>query len=201
MKIGIDIDGVLTNTEEFLIHLGSKYNYLNRLSDMKEPKIGHLPTIFNWNQEQNDNFWDLYLEYFYNNNSIKPFAAEVIKILKEKGFEVIIITKKTSFYFADQNKTKKYQSIIKEWLKRNNVLYDEIIFTADSKEVICENKKIDIMIDDEEKNIIPISKNIPVICFDAHYNRKVKGPNVIRCYTWYDILTKIERFDKNGNIN
>lgn len=47
MKIGIDIDGVLTNTEDFLVHLGSKYNCLNRLSDMKEPKIGHLPTIFN----------------------------------------------------------------------------------------------------------------------------------------------------------
>lgn len=65
------------------------------------------------------------------------------------------------------------------------------------KEKICQDKKIDIMIDDEEQNIIPISKNIPVIRFDSDYNKGIKGPNIIRCYTWYDALTKIERLNNN----
>lgn len=201
MKIGVDIDGVLTNTEEYKLNLASKYNYLNKLADMKEPNTIDLPTIFSWDKKQKDDFWDTYLEYFYSNNPIKVFAAEVIQQLKQKGCEIIIITKKTSFYFYDQKKTEKYQDIIKNWLRKNNILYDEIIFTNESKEKICQNKKIDIMIDDEEHNIIPISKSIPVICFDAYYNKEIKGPNIIRCYTWYDILTKIERLDNNGSNN
>lgn len=46
MRIGIDIDGVLTNTEEYKINLTSKYNYLHKLADMKEPNTIDLLTIF-----------------------------------------------------------------------------------------------------------------------------------------------------------
>ena len=40
-------------------------------------------------------------------------------------------------------------------------------------------------------NINKISTKIPVICFHAGYNKNCIGNNIIRCYSWYDIYSKI----------
>ena len=48
------------------------------------------------------------------------------------------------------------------------------------------------MIEDKVENINNISKNIPVICFNARYNKECNGENIYRCYSWYDIYKKIE---------
>ena len=41
-----------------------------------------------------------------------------------------------------------------------------------------------------------ISKIIPVICFHAGYNKDCENPNIIRCYSWYDIYSKINKLAK-----
>jgi len=50
------------------------------------------------------------------------------------------------------------------------------------------------MIEDEPKCINIVSTKIPVICYDAKYNRNYEGKNIIRCYSWYDIYLKIKNF-------
>lgn len=47
------------------------------------------------------------------------------------------------------------------------------------------------MIEDKPKNINEISTEIPVICYHAAYNEQCIGNNIIRCYSWYDIYSKI----------
>lgn len=42
-------------------------------------------------------------------------------------------------------------------------------------------------------NINKISTRIPVICFHAGYNKNCMGDNIIRCYSWYDIYSKINK--------
>ena len=54
------------------------------------------------------------------------------------------------------------------------------------------DNNIDIMIEDKVDNINKISSKIPVICFNAGYNRQCKGNNIYRCYAWYDIYNKIK---------
>ena len=48
------------------------------------------------------------------------------------------------------------------------------------------------MIEDKVENIEKISKVIPVICFNASYNKRCQGKNIIRCYSWYDIYGRIK---------
>ena len=84
------------------------------------------------------------------------------------------------------------QRLVKEWLKTNSVLYDEIIFTM-KKADVCKEKKIDLMIEDKPENIEDISKEIPVIVYDCSYNQEIHNKNVIRCYSWYDIYEKIKK--------
>lgn len=47
------------------------------------------------------------------------------------------------------------------------------------------------MIEDKTENINKISTKLPVICFDAGYNRQCVGKNIYRCYSWYDIYNLI----------
>ncbi len=39
-------------------------------------------------------------------------------------------------------------------------------------------------------------KELPVICYDAQYNKHCNGNNIIRCYSWYDIYEKLSGFNK-----
>ncbi|MNI80897.1 5' nucleotidase, deoxy (Pyrimidine), cytosolic type C protein (NT5C) [compost metagenome] len=77
------------------------------------------------------------------------------------------------------------------WLKLNDIYYDKLIFSPEDKLDICINHNIDIMIEDSPNNINTLSTKIPVICFNANYNSKCKGDNILRCYSWYDIYNKI----------
>ncbi|MNT49415.1 hypothetical protein D3C72_1862660 [compost metagenome] len=89
------------------------------------------------------------------------------------------------------------QTIVKQWLYKNNINYKELIFSQEDKLSICEEKNIGIMIEDKPKNINEISMMIPVICFDARYNKQCLGENIIRCYSWYDIYAKIKKLGDN----
>ena len=88
------------------------------------------------------------------------------------------------------------QQIVLNWLKNNHINYDKIIFSSEDKLNICKENKIDLMIEDKVDNINKISKIIPVICFHAGYNKDCKNSNIIRCYSWYDIYSKINKLAK-----
>ena len=83
------------------------------------------------------------------------------------------------------------KKIVLNWLKRNKIEYDKIIFSPEDKLDICLENNIDVMIEDKPANINKISGKIPVICFHAGYNKNCDGGNIIRCYSWYDIYIKI----------
>lgn len=86
------------------------------------------------------------------------------------------------------------RNLVLDWLKRNKIKYDKIIFSPEDKLDICRENDIDIMIEDKPANIENISILIPVICFHAGYNKNCIGNNIIRCYSWYDIYAKIKEF-------
>ena len=83
------------------------------------------------------------------------------------------------------------RTIVKEWLKQNKINYDKIIFSPEDKFDTCKDNNIDIMIEDKVDNINKISKILPVICFNASYNKSCIGNNIYRVYTWYDIYYTI----------
>ena len=57
------------------------------------------------------------------------------------------------------------------------------------------DNRIDLMIEDSPKNINELSKIVPVICYDARYNRQCEGENITRCYSWYDIYNKVKLYE------
>ena len=201
MRIGIDIDGVLTDIEQFVIDYISKYCVENKIKYNIGDYDYNYSKTFNITDEQEENFWNEYLEYYAVNEKARPFAAEVINKLRKDGHEIYIITARW-LTNRDDDIGNKMKGIVKNWLHENKILYDKLIFSKASKErksqEIIEHK-IDLMIEDSPNNINELANIIPVICYNAEYNKNCIDNKIIRCYSWYDIYSKINNLDCYSN--
>lgn len=197
MRIGIDIDGVLTDIEQWQLDYGSKFFYEEYGLSIKDYKGYETNEIFDVDIKLDDEFWNKYFRDYSINVEARKFANEVIDKLKEDGHEIYIITARGSFlsHSADVMSIEENRNIVLDWLKRNKIEYDKIIFSPEDKLDICKENDIDIMIEDKPANIENISTQLPVICFHAGYNKNCIGDNIIRCYSWYDIYSKINRME------
>lgn len=194
MKIGIDIDGVLTDIEKWQLDYGSKFYYENYHKGIVNNKGYETDEIFDSSRECDNLFWDKYFKDYSVNVEVRKFAAEIISNLKNEGYEINIITARGSFlsHSSSVMSKKENEQIVKKWLNKNNIYYDQIIFSPEDKLDICINNKIDIMIEDKVDNINKISTKIPGICYNAGYNEVCKGKNIYRVYSWYDIYYTIK---------
>lgn len=195
MRIGIDIDGVLTDIEQWQLDYGSKFYYEKYRKNIVNFKGYETTDIFNVEQGYDDEFWKEYFIDYSINIEPRKFASEVIKKLRDNGHIIYIITARGSFLSHSANVMlyEENKKIVLEWLKKNDILYDNIIFSPEDKLDICMKNNIDLMIEDKPANINKISKKIPVICYQAGYNELCNGKNIIRCYSWYDIYAKINK--------
>ncbi|MEG1494909.1 MAG: hypothetical protein RR047_00415 [Bacilli bacterium] len=187
MRIGIDIDGVLTDIAKYEIDLGTKY-FCNQQVSIVDSKAYFTKDMFNITKEMDNQFWASIIYDYIESEPPRKFASEIIKKLKNLGHEIYLITARSSELNMSQ---EEIQSLTLTWLKENDIYYDKIIFSPEDKLEVCLDNKIDLMIEDKPENIKDISSKIPVIVFDSNYNETCLGPNIIRCYSWYDIYIKI----------
>lgn len=199
MRIGIDIDGVLTDFEKWQLEVGSKF-FIKYNKNIVIPDGYDSDTVFNVTKEMDSEFWHNYLYDYAKNEPARKFAGEVIDLLRNEGYEIYIITAR---YFTNKNDSlgNEMRNIVINWLKNNKINYDKIIFSPEDKFEICKQNNIGIMIEDKVENINNISKIIPVICFNAGYNKSCVGNNIYRTYTWYDIYYQITNIINNEKIN
>lgn len=199
MNIGIDIDGVLTDFEKWQLEVGSKFffKYGKRII---HPNGYDSDTVFCVSKTLDSEFWKEYLYDYVKNEPARRYAGEVIKKLHQEGNMIYIITARYLTNREDKQ-GKQMRKIVIQWLRKNNIYYDKIIFSPEEKMEICKKNNIDVMIEDSTQNINCISDIIPVICFDARYNQSCKGENISRCYTWYDIYFKLKEIKQKRIMN
>ena len=194
MKIGIDIDGVLTDIEQWQLDYGSKFYYENYNKGIVNRDGYETHEIFEVEETLDDLFWNKYYKDYTTNVEVRAFASEIISKLKNEGCEIYIITARGNWLPTNNSMTKgECNNIVIDWLSKNNIKYDKIIFSPEDKLDICLNNNIDIMIEDKVDNINKISSKIPVICFHAGYNKECEGKNIYRVYSWYDIYSNINK--------
>ena len=192
MRIGIDIDGVLTDIERFIADYETKYCIENNLPiNIKAGEYDEYKT-FNWTEEQGIKFWNEYIVYYATKYPARDFAAEVIQKLKEEEHEIYIVTARND-YGVPKEYIGKMKDFVSQWLKDNNISYDKIIYTEGNKLPYCVGNYIELMIEDSPENIKDVSTKIPVLCFDCGYNRSVEEKNITRVYSWYDVYDKVSK--------
>lgn len=195
MNIGIDIDGVLQNVGDFIFDYGSKYCFNKNINFNINDSEYNEKDIFGISSKEAEEFWKTYLVQYVTSYQPRDFAVEVIKKLKENNNNIYIITARNEYGLPDDEEGNM-QKLTKEWIKKNKIYYDELIFTSEDKRKVCKENKIDIMIEDSPTNVKELSEIIKVFCYDNPYNRGIEGKNITRVYSWYDILNKIVNINK-----
>lgn len=191
MRIGIDIDGVLTDIERFILDYGSKFCYENNIPFQIKEGIYDEQATFGWTEEQTIKFWNDYIVYYATEYPARDFASDIVKKLKENGHEIILLTARNN-YGVPTSHLDKMPELVSEWLKKKDIPYDRIIYTEGSKLPYCVGNYIDVMIEDKPENIIDVATKIPVINFVSNYNINVTGDNIRKAYSWYDVYDIIE---------
>ncbi len=191
MRVGIDIDGVLTDVESYQLDFGSKFYLYKYNKTIVNYKGYDTTSIFDGTVKQDNEFWFENIRE-YIKQPARKYSDEVIQKLKDEGHEIYIITARSSALEYTDMSTEEMREAVREWLAKYGIHYDKLIFSPEDKVDICLTNNIDLMIEDKPKNIMDISKHIPVICYNAGYNENCCGNNITRCYSWYDIYTKIK---------
>ncbi len=194
MNIGIDIDGVLTNIAEFALEKGLEFCKETGKGKLIKMSSYDTKEAFGWDQETDDAFWKKYLFLYAEENPVIDKAPENIKKLKEDGHKLYIITAR-GLAGPDVKNIEirdKMRNTVKNWLDKNDIVYDDLIFTTEDKSQAIRDKKIDIMIDDSPYNLRDLSKITKMICYDWPYNRDVNNENIYRCYNWDEIYKYIK---------
>ena len=189
MKIGVDLDGVIFDSERIFRVYTELHDVIelhqNSIIDNREIKF---QDRYNWTQNIIDDFMDKYQTNIIMDAPFMPGAKEVLKMLKEEGHQLIIIT-------ARGNKTKEHIAMTEDILKKNDMyIFDKYIWGVNNKSEICANEKLDLMIEDSDRNCKVISdKKIKTIYFKDAPNYEIQENEYLKTlYNWGEVYRYIK---------
>lgn len=181
-RIGIDIDGVIADTQPVIIqnlnaHFGKNHS-------MEEFVNFEPEQMYGIDRQQLDNFiMERELDIIKATDP-REDAVKIINQLK-KEFTVHLISARTPAYLGNT----------REWLSKHGIPYDNIIHLGHhDKRSSCMDERVDLFIEDNKRNAIQISScGIPVYLFDATYNQGELPSLVRRVFSWVEIYQWIKK--------
>ena len=153
MKIGIDLDGVVIDSEttfrtyEEIFDIDNLKG--NNLINRQEPKF---QARYKWTQNQEKEFIDKYFLKVSRESNLMSGFIGVYNLLKEQGHEFVVITARGGF-------VKEMKDDAIRLLEENDIQFDKYYWKVEDKLEICQKEKVDIMIDDDWKIIKKLSDN------------------------------------------
>ena len=182
MKIGIDLDGVVIDSEaSFRVYeeIFAIEDLNKRIINYEEPKY---QGRYNWTLEEQDKFNKKYLlKAALESNLMSGFLA-VYKRLKDMGFTFVVITARGMFIEEMEDDAKRL-------LNDNNVVFDKYYWNVYDKLEICKKENIDIMIDDDYTIIKRLSDaGIKTLYFrDANMKKLEESKYIHEVNNWGDV--------------
>lgn len=194
MKIGIDIDNVISNFNDTLLTEYLLHDKELRNSGIINKNADYIRKgMFDWNENEETNFYKNNIERIAKKLGVIECAKEYIDKLHDDGHIICIITgRDNGEYTEPYNMTKK-------WLEDNNIYYDDLILTdaydKHAKTKQCLEHNIDIMIDDSVSICSDCVENgITTILMDTPYNRY---SNIQRVKSWKEFYRYVLNYKKD----
>lgn len=153
MKIGIDLDGVIFDSEKEFRVYSELYDLLdlhqNSNINNKELKF---QDRYNWTEQQIKGFLQKYHKQIIVESNFMPGVKRILELLKKDGNELILITAR-----GDIN--RDVIEITQEILAKNQMdIFDKYYWAIENKDEICKKENIYIMIDDSYEKCKSISE-------------------------------------------
>lgn len=192
MKIGIDLDGVVFDSEkEFRV-----YSELYDMLDLKQnSKINNkelkFQSRFKWTKEDIDGFLNKYHKQIIVESNFMPGVKRILKLLKEDGHTLILIT-------ARGGMNKDMIKVTEEILQQNGMdIFDKYYWATENKDEVCIRENVDIMIDDfcDKCKSIANSKIKTIYLKDAPSYDLEENEYIKVLYNWGEIYRYIKEIE------
>ena len=196
MNIGLDVDGVLTDFEWFLDFYARKLFGKKFRTNKEQYKF---EDRFFCSSKDEIKFYARYLWGYIRKIPINEGAAAAIRALRQQGNRIYIITARALASSRKNPISLMIRNILKKWLEKNSVEYDEILFVSSSNSVIekcalAKCLKLDYFIEDDPYNIRELARITKVICMTANYNLNI--PNVYYALDFGEVFHIISTNDQ-----
>ena len=191
MKIGIDLDGVVIDSETTFRTYEEIFDIDvlkgNHLINKEEPKF---QARYNWTNEQEKEFIEKYFLIVSKESNLMSGFIGIYNLLKEQGHEFVVITARGGF-------VKKMKDDAIRLLEEKNIKFDKYYWNVDDKLEICKNEKVDIMIDDDWKIIKRLADNeVKTLYFrDTNLMKLEENEYIKEVNNWGDIYRYIRSKD------
>lgn len=176
-KVGIDIDGCLSDFQ-LEIQRVLKRDYGIILPPNEDDWISYIARV----SPDIETFWEKYNGEIEETMPAEKDAVDVLNALKDIGCSRNIITARTY----------KAAKVTEDWLKRQNLNYDNIYWSCDTKLYACQWVGVDCMIEDNPCNAKLLADNgVKVLLFEREYNKKLYHYNIKHCSSWKKVYDEI----------
>ncbi|MGN0765767.1 MAG: hypothetical protein ACI4MO_04745 [Christensenellales bacterium] len=181
MRIAIDLDGVVFNSEMYFMAIGEIYDSLilgkNSIVKADEPRVQNK---YAWNEKELQGYIDRYANSL--DFDIMPCAKMVIDSLR-KNNELYVISARGQF-------NKEEIEIAKKKLEEAEIYFDHYYFGYLDKNKIVNDCKIDVMIDDRYDVCESLSQQGVLCLYFRMAGRKEVGENELlkEVHNWGEIF-------------
>lgn len=197
MRLGIDIDNVISNFDSELLKEYIKYDKSLRNTGIVNKHAKYIRNgMFDWTDDEDKLFYKNNIERIAKKLGVIDGAKECIDKLHKAGHFIFIITGRDNGEYTDP------YNMTREWLDKNNIYYDKLILTNaydnKAKTLKCKEYNIDIMLDDSVRICSDcINNGIEAILMDTPYNRY---SNILRVKNWKEFYYYVSNY-KNDKIS
>ncbi len=187
LKIGIDVDYTLFSCDSLL------YKYIARLktsSNDKKLKYCEISKTQNYKVGLFCKMIKAFNPKFYKEYHN---ASKIIKLLKQNGHEIYIITSRPSF--------QPFVGSLQSWLNDNQIEYDKLIMGCSNKSNFAYLNGLDLMIDDLEHNCKAMENiGIKSLLFKGDNYAIEDCFDLDIAHSWTSVYAKIQKFVQERGI-
>ena len=192
MKIGIDLDGVVFDSEKEFRVYSELYDMLdlNQNSKINNKEL-KFQSRFKWTKEDIDGFLNKYHKQIIVESNFMPGVKRILKLLKEDGHTLILIT-------ARGGMNRDMIKVTEERLQQNEMnIFDKYYWATENKDEVCVKENVDIMIDDfcDKCKSIANSKIKTIYLKDAPSYDLEENEYIKVLYNWGEIYRYIKEIE------
>ena len=183
MNIGVDFDGVLFDSENMFRAYAQLYNLSMGRTDMPRPEELYTQYRYDWDRKEYEDYIYRCIGDIQKTAPIMPYAKEVLSLL----------AKKHNIYFisARGNLTDEEIKITNKRLSEEKVPYTEVFYSTKDKLEVCKKLKIELMIEDLYKTVLPIAESgIKCLYYRDLVLKFSDHPNIREVRNWGDICVE-----------
>lgn len=162
MIIGVDLDGVIMDTEQEYMIEAELYDIKLGKNHLKNKNEYIQDDRYSWTDKESKDFEKNWIKCVKKANYM-PGAISIIKMLKKEGNKFILITSRTEDAGMD---------ITEESLRKNDIEIDKCYWNVKDKVTICRKENVDVMIEDYWKNVLKLTNNKIMTLYFRDVNMK-----------------------------